>query len=127
MICAVALLLVGFGLARSHPLKKAGPPHDRLYRRVHVLFQVHPAEPCAGLKKGGHADPIGSCVQRLPTRRSACPPACCITPSASAAIGTPAPTITAARSPTPSSRSPTPAAVRPAARVRSSRAVTSNV
>ena len=49
---------------------------------------VHPAEARAGVEKGGHADSTWSCVTRLQERRSACPPACCITRSASGAIGT---------------------------------------
>ncbi len=59
--------------------------------------KVHPAEASAGLKEGGHADSNWSCVNGLQIGRSACPPACCITPSASAATNTPAPTIRAAR------------------------------
>ncbi len=73
----------------------------------------------AGLKRGGRADSIGSCVKGLPTRRSACPPACCITPSASAATSTPAPTTRMAKPSSPSTRSPRRAAARPAARPRS--------
>ena len=63
-------------------------------RLIHgIAIKVHPAEACAGLEKSGHADSNWSCVQGLQTGRSACPPACCITPSASAATSTPAPTI----------------------------------
>ena len=53
---------------------------------------VHPAEARPGVEKGGHADSTGSCVTRTRTWRSACPPACGITPSASAATSTSAPT-----------------------------------
>jgi hypothetical protein len=62
-----------------------------------VRNEVHPAEARAGVEKSGHADSTWSCVIGLQTGRSACPPACCITPSASAATSTPAPTIRAAR------------------------------
>ena len=55
---------------------------------------VHPELACAGLEKSGHADSTWSCVNGLQTGRSACPPACCIMPSASAATTTSAPTIT---------------------------------
>src|SRR5208337_2627291 len=60
-------------------------------------FLVHPAEARAGVEKNGHADLNWSCVIVLQIGRSACPPACCITLSASAATGTPAPTIRAAK------------------------------
>ena len=69
-----------------------------------------------GLERGGHADSTWSCVKGLQIGRSACPPACCITPSASAATSTPAPTTRAARRSSPSARSPRPAAAPPAAR-----------
>ena len=69
-----------------------------------------------GLKKADMLIPLGVALQGLQTGRSACPPACCITPSASAATSTPAPTIRAARRSSPSARSPRPAAARPAAR-----------
>src|SRR5207302_2014602 len=81
-----------------------------------VRFMVHPAEASRGLKKGGHADPIWSCVKGLQVRRSACPPACCITASASGAISTSALSTKAAKSCSPSGKSPRPAGVRRAAR-----------
>src|SRR4051812_17972166 len=68
-------------------------------------FEVHPAEARAGVERGGHADSNWSCVLGLQTGRSACPPACCITPSASAATTTPAPTTGTARRSSPSTRS----------------------
>src|SRR5271165_2001558 len=52
---------------------------------------VHPAEARAGVERGGHAGSIWSCVKGLQNGRSACAPACCITPSASAATSTFAP------------------------------------
>ncbi len=66
-------------------------------KQAGLIKKVHPAEASAGLKEGGHADSNWSCVNGLQIGRSACPPACCITPSASAATNTPAPTIRAAR------------------------------
>ncbi len=60
-------------------------------------FKVHPAEARGGLNEGGHADSIWSCVKRLQIRRSACPPACCITPLVSGAMSTFAPSIGVAK------------------------------
>jgi O-methyltransferase domain/Dimerisation domain len=62
-----------------------------------VLFEVHPAKARGGLNEGGHADCIWSCVKRLQIRRSACPPACCITPLVSGAMSTFAPSIGVAK------------------------------
>src|SRR4051812_2302503 len=61
----------------------------------------------AGVERGGHAGSTWSCVTRLQERRSACPPACCITPSASRAIGTSARPTSRVRRSSPSARSPT--------------------
>src|SRR5512135_2710486 len=88
--------------------------------------KVHPAEARAGLERGGHADSTWSCVRGLQIGRSACPPACCITPSASAAISTPAPTTTTAKPSSPSTKIPRPAAAPPAGRPRSTLAVRSS-
>src|SRR5512135_807653 len=51
-----------------------------LYTHLDLIL-VHPAEARAGIEGGGHADSNWSCVQGLQIGRSACPPACCITPS----------------------------------------------
>src|SRR5436305_8012848 len=91
-----------------------------------VPFLVHPAEARAGLEKRGHAASNWSCAQRLQTGMSACPPACCTTPSASAATSTDAPTTRTARRSSRSTKSPRPAAAPPAARPGSSRAATSS-
>src|SRR6185312_3561098 len=60
-------------------------------RRNAQELLVHPEEARAGLARRGHADSTWSCVNRLQTGSSACPPACCTTPSASAAMTTSAP------------------------------------
>src|SRR5918998_2145905 len=91
-----------------------------------VTFVVHPAEARAGVEKGGHADSTWSCVNGLQTGRSACPPASCITPSASAAITPPAPTTRAAKRSSPSTKTSIPAAAPPAGRTGSGPAARSN-
>src|SRR5512135_1760337 len=57
-----------------------------------------------GLKEVDILIPIGVASQGSKPGRSACPPACCITPSASAATSTPAPTTRTARRSSPSTR-----------------------
>src|SRR5512135_2191553 len=103
-------------LARRH-----GKPSQGI-----ICRGVHPAEARAGVANGGHADSTGSCVRGLRTGRSACPSACCITPLASAATTTLAPTTRTAKRSSPSTKSPRPAADPPAGPPRSSRAVGSS-
>src|SRR5208337_2226130 len=76
----------------QNQLSRGTSSHD-----VNGGIKVHPAEARAGVEKSGHADLNWSCVIVFQIGRSACPPACCITLSASAATSTPAPTIRAAK------------------------------
>ncbi|MGO9596719.1 MAG: transposase family protein [Isosphaeraceae bacterium] len=80
-------LLIGFGFP-CHSCAIHGPKGWKIWfiRRKR-----------AGVERGGHAGSIWSCVKGLQNGRSACAPACCITPSASAATSTFAPNTRAAK------------------------------
>src|SRR4029077_13329733 len=94
-------------------------------REVGVFFPVHPGEARAEVEKGGHADSTWSCVKKLQTRRSACPPVCCITRFAFEATSTHAPSTAMARSYSPLSRSLKATVVQHAVRLRSALEATS--
>ena len=74
-----------------HGTQTSSRPNNWLRRLV--VSERHIYRLMSGSSRG-HADSTWSCVKGLQTGRSACPPACCITPSASAATSTSAPTTT---------------------------------
>src|SRR5262245_2930885 len=79
-----------------------------------------------GLKNVEMLTPLGVVSTDSKTERPACPPACCIRHSASAATSTSAPTTEVARPSSPSARIPTTVAARPAAPARSSPVATAS-
>ena len=81
-------------LSPPSPSLRPQPSPTSAVVRILIEFLVHPAEVCAGVEKCGHADSTWSCVKTLQTGRSACPPVCCITRSASEATSTRAPSTT---------------------------------
>jgi serine/threonine protein kinase len=87
---------------------------------------VHPDPARAGLERSRHADSTWSCVQGLQDGRSACPPACCIMPSASVATSTFAPITGAVKCSSRSAKTPRLAAVRPVTPARCGRAAGSS-
>src|SRR5512147_492054 len=112
------LIITDFGVVRCASRSVTHYTYSLLVGRsgLDCIIGVHPAEARAGVEKGGHADSTWSCVQGLQIGRSACPPACCTTPSAFAATSTPAPNSRTAKRSSPSSKSPRPAAAPPAGR-----------
>src|SRR5512135_2208660 len=108
----------------GRPDLQRASPHRSLHLKLDEFRFIRLLR--AGLDKSGHADSTWSCVSRLQLGRSVCPPACCITPSASVATTTPAPTIRTAKSSSPSSKTPRPADVPHAARLRSTPAAASS-